>query len=107
MNMSAFGTLWSPMCMTDEPTHEPMLRWARLRIACIMRDVLGAAWTRLRPWPVSRRRYGTFSESRSDSARYHRWNMSMHHKKPCQFIIGEAREFKDAPCKISRHNVKL
>ena len=56
MNMSAFGTLWSPMWMTDEPTQEPMLLCARLRIACIMRDVFGAACTRLRPWPVSRRR---------------------------------------------------
>ncbi len=43
MNMSALGTLWSPMWITEEPTQAPMLRCARLRIACIMREVLGAA----------------------------------------------------------------
>ena len=77
MNMSAFGTLWSPMWMTEEPTQPPRLFCARLRIACIMRDVLGAAWTRFMPWPVSRRRYGTVSESKSCSASDHRWNMSL------------------------------
>ena len=72
MNMRAFGTLWSPMWMTEDPTQEPMLRWARLRMACIIREVFGAACTRFRPCPVSRRRYGTFSLRRSCSARVHK-----------------------------------
>ena len=76
MNMREFGTLWSPMWITDEPTQPPRLFCARLRIACIMREVFGAACTRFKPWPVSRRRYGMVSESRSCSARDHRWNMS-------------------------------
>ena len=76
MNMSALGTLWSPMWITDEPTQPPRLFWVRLRIACIMRDVLCAACTRFRPWPVSRKRYETVSESRSCSASDQRWNMS-------------------------------
>ncbi len=27
MNMSALGTLWSPRCTTEDPTHEPMRAW--------------------------------------------------------------------------------
>ena len=32
INMSAFGTLWSPKCTTEEPTHEPNRFWHRERM---------------------------------------------------------------------------
>ena len=88
MNISAFGTLWSPIWMTLEPTHEPMFVCARCRMACIMRDVLGAACTRFRPWPVSRRRYVISGESRSVSASVQSW------KNSCRISFQRVRDWR-------------
>lgn len=32
MNMSALGTLWSPRCTTEDPTHEPMRAWTLRKV---------------------------------------------------------------------------
>lgn len=85
INISALGTLWSPMWIADEPTHDPTLCCARWRMVCIVRSVFGAAWTRFRPCPVSRKRYGTLSESKSCSARDHNRNMS----RQCECLCEE------------------
>src|SRR5258708_39459561 len=93
MNRSALGTLWSPLWITDEPTQPLRAFCARLRMACIMRDVLGADCTRFKPWPVSRRRYGMVSESKSCSASDHRWNIS-DWKRRYQSKVLEKRQFQ-------------
>ena len=76
MNMSAFGTLESPRCMREEPTHEPHLAWVVCSSWCIARVVRGACCTRCSPWPVSRCAYGLDARTRSSSAKYQSRNMS-------------------------------
>jgi hypothetical protein len=108
MNMSALGTLWSPMWITDEPTQPPRLFCARLRMACIMCDVLGAPCTRFKPWPVSRRRYEMVSESRSCSASDQRWNMSNQGGRGVSTKSVKVRNFTTSvPCRISRQSARL
>ncbi|XRB10244.1 UPF0652 protein [Pseudoscourfieldia marina] len=54
MNISAFGTLWSPRCTAELSTQPPPRRCMhRFRMPCIADDNFGAACTRFNPCPVS------------------------------------------------------
>mmetsp|Transcript_8916 Transcript_8916/g.27448 ORF Transcript_8916/g.27448 Transcript_8916/m.27448 type:complete len:230 (-) Transcript_8916:36-725(-) len=71
----ALGTLWSPMCTMADPTHADRSRSAP-RMRTMAAYVRGHAWTRCRPWPVSRSAYGASPDRRSASAKLHSRNMS-------------------------------
>ena len=45
MNVRALGTLWSPRCTTEEPTHEPRLACVAWRSWAMARPTRGAGWT--------------------------------------------------------------
>ena len=52
MNVSAFGTLWSPRWTTDDPIHEPSELWAFLKISLIARPIRGADCIRFNPCKI-------------------------------------------------------
>mmetsp|Transcript_12396 Transcript_12396/g.46258 ORF Transcript_12396/g.46258 Transcript_12396/m.46258 type:complete len:236 (+) Transcript_12396:270-977(+) len=76
INISAFGTLWSPRCTTLLPTHPPKLFWHLCSTACMALPTLGADCTRLSPCPVFVSEYLLSCRSKSPSASVQSLNMS-------------------------------